>query len=565
MSQEKKILINLESLLGLSAQLNESNDDKSILGIALLSLMGKLKIFRGIVFIPDENGNNFVVQQSKGKNSIDKIPAFQINGICNVKDKQSLAGSCYEICIPVVYRKQLLAVICLSKKIDSLDLSDEEYYYASLVSTITANAINNARNIKLLLNEKTIVEQRNQLLTTLFEVSRDFNIFLTAEKIIKTLSYNLQGQLMISKFAVIYLNEESEKSDITHFDILINSFRQNLPNDELNQILDIKDTSFVDELVFKGKMKEWFKNNAVAVISPMTVQNKIRGYLLIGHKIGKIHFSEENLLFIKVIGNTAVLTLENLKLIEKEVERQKLENELSIALEIQKKLLPKAMPKVKGFDIYGMSQPSRLVGGDYFDFIELPDNKLLIAIADVSGKGMPAALLMANVQAALRALAPLEIPLKKMLNMINSIVFKNTEADKFVTFFCGILDIEKQLFKYINAGHNPPILTKANGSIELLQSGGIILGVLDNEIDYTVSEIQLSELDTIVFYTDGISEERNRNREEFGEKRLMNLIKSKSNENSRELVNSIIREVKLFAVADTQSDDITLISLKVKP
>jgi sigma-B regulation protein RsbU (phosphoserine phosphatase) len=312
-------------------------------------------------------------------------------------------------------------------------------------------------------------------------------------------------------------------------------------------------------------MKEWFKNNAVAVISPMTVQNKIRGYLLIGHKIGKIHFSEENLLFIKVIGNTAVLTLENLKLIEKEVERQKLENELSIALEIQKKLLPKAMPKVKGFDIYGMSQPSRLVGGDYFDFIELPDNKLLIAIADVSGKGMPAALLMANVQAALRALAPLEIPLKKMLNMINSIVFKNTEADKFVTFFCGILDIEKQLFKYINAGHNPPILTKANGSIELLQSGGIILGVLDNEIDYTVSEIQLSELDTIVFYTDGISEERNRNREEFGEKRLMNLIKSKSNENSRELVNSIIREVKLFAVADTQSDDITLISLKVKP
>ncbi|MFC2130245.1 GAF domain-containing SpoIIE family protein phosphatase [Bacteroidota bacterium] len=576
MSSESKISINLESLLALGDQLNETNDENSILNIALLSLMGKLKIFRGIVFVPDKTGEYFIPTLHKGKKQINKIRAIKIDTICQLKDGDGknneivLAG--YEICIPVIYRKELFAVICLSKTLDSKKLSDEEYYYASLVSTITSNALNNTKNRKLLINEKTIVESRNQLLTTLFEVSRDFNIFLSDDKIIKTLSYNLLGQLMITKYAVIYIEDfdvDTERENRKNVGkakhiVIQNTFKEHPPQHNLEELFVIKKTCYAEDIPMSRELEKWFKRNEVRVISPMTVQGDTKGFLLIGKKTGGIQFTEENLLFIQVIGNTSVLALENLKLIRMEVERQKLENELSLALEIQKNLLPKDVPGFEGFDLYGLSNPSRQVGGDYYDFIELPNGNLLIAIADVSGKGMPAALLMANVQAALRVLAPLSLPLDKLLNRLNYLVYNNTSADRFVTFFCGELNLKTMAFKYINAGHNPPIFNKSNGEIKFLTHGGIILGVLEDVIHYHTGEEKLQKGDVITFYTDGVSEAINEDNEEFGEKRLITCLKNNLQEKANKIIHNIIKDVKSHTQSQSQFDDITIVVLKAE-
>jgi len=583
MDGSSKILINLESLLALGGKLNETNDVASILNITLLSLMGKLKLFRGVVFLPDKTNEYFTPILTKGKQIIQEIKLFEINEICKISEKDSgneLLKAGYEICIPIIYRSELLALICLSGKLDSMEITDEEYYYISLVSNITANALNNTKNINLLLKEKNLVESRNQLLTTLFEVSRDFNVFLSEEKIIKTLSLNLLGQLMITKFAVIELDSEAEAGNKSgnasnsdndknnlplnnkNFNILKNTLKETPPNNLLQELFSCSDTCFTEELSVSKEIKVWLIENDVRVVSPMVMKSTIKGFLLIGKSTVGKNFTEENLLFIKVIGNTTVLALENLNLIKKEVERQKLENELSIALEIQKRLLPKKNPDLHGFDIYGTTQPSKFVGGDYYDFIKLPNGNLLVAIADVSGKGMPASLLMANVQAALRVMAPLGLPLNELIFRLNNLVYQNTSADRFVTFFAGELNSVDRTFKYINAGHNPPILYKSNGDIELLTSGGIILGVIENTDNYKSGFVTISDNDIIILYTDGVTESVDCDNNEYGENKLLQVIDLNKNATSHTLIEQIMNDVLKHSKSQQQHDDITIVSVK---
>jgi sigma-B regulation protein RsbU (phosphoserine phosphatase) len=574
---DSKILINLESLLALGAKLSETIDEKSILNITLLSLMGKLKLFRGIVFVPDDTYEFFIPIIIKGKTDIQQIRAFPIKEICKISDitdNHELFESGFEICIPIIYRDYFFAVICLSGKLDNSDMSEEEFYYASLVSNIAANAMNNTRNINLLLREKNTVESKNQLLTTLFEVSRDFNVFLSEEKIIKTLELNLLGQLMITNFAVIFNDvdnrnyaEEAQENQAgfnqnINLKILKNTFKENLPIDLLPDLFHCNETCFTNELVIKDELMQWLQRNNVWVVSPMLMKSEIKGFLLIGKsRVGR-QFSQENLLFIKVIGNTTVLAIENLKMIQKEVERQKLENELAIALEIQNRLLPKKNPEIIGFDIYGTTKPSKFVGGDYFDFIKLPNGNLLVAIADVSGKGMPAALLMANFQAGLRALAAMDIPLSELVTRLNVLIYNNTTADRFITFFAGELDSDSREFKYINAGHNPPILMQADGKLELLTSGGIILGVIENTVHYKQGKIKLGHNDIILLYTDGVTESIDKNHCEYGEKRLLQTINKEKYLSSKQIIESIMLDVNQHAQAQPQYDDITLIAIK---
>lgn len=295
----------------------------------------------------------------------------------------------------------------------------------------------------------------------------------------------------------------------------------------------------------------------------MYVQGAVRGILLIGKRMNGENFTNENLQFIEALGNTAIAALENERLFQEELDKKQLEREMELALEIQKNLLPDDIPPIPGFDVAGKSIPARLVGGDYFDVIKLSENRYLFAIADVSGKGMPAALLMANVQAALRSLAPLDLPLKQLIERVNQIVYQNTSADKFVTFFGGILDCTSKEFHYINAGHNPPMLFRAaSGAIEMLTEGGIILGITDAPFEYLSGNASFGKKDVLALFTDGITEAMNKNRKEFGEDRLKfevsNCIESKSND----IISNIINAVTEHAGEAVQSDDITLLIIK---
>jgi serine phosphatase RsbU (regulator of sigma subunit) len=251
---------------------------------------------------------------------------------------------------------------------------------------------------------------------------------------------------------------------------------------------------------------------------------------------------------------------------EEALAREKLERELKTAREIQERLLPDKMPKITGFEISGTSLPSLQVGGDYFDFLDLGKGYLGIAIGDVSGKGIPAALLMANLQASLHGQALEPAGVASVVSRINNLLARSTDSHMFTTFFYGTLDKVKAAFTFTNAGHNHPMLFRSDGRIERLDKGGMILGFLEDQA-YEQDTISLDPGDVLVLFTDGITEARgpgNISREDvfFGEERLVEVCRRNLDKSARRIQSAILKAVVEFTRDQPQSDDITLVIIK---
>ena len=235
--------------------------------------------------------------------------------------------------------------------------------------------------------------------------------------------------------------------------------------------------------------------------------------------------------------------------------------ELQRAREIQDSLLPKKIPQLPGFEVASAWQPARAVGGDYFDVLKLGENRLAICIADVSGKGVPAALLMANVQASLRAsVRDLDSP-ARVCSIINGMLCESIAADRFVTFFCGVLDAASRTFRYCNAGHPYPILV-SSGAVRTLDQGGAVLGVFP-AWTYQNSSVDLSSGDRLLLFTDGITEAEGQQGEEFGMEKVAAFAKAHAANSAAKMNQQLLAEVTEFCGARFQ-DDATLLVLAVK-
>jgi sigma-B regulation protein RsbU (phosphoserine phosphatase) len=240
---------------------------------------------------------------------------------------------------------------------------------------------------------------------------------------------------------------------------------------------------------------------------------------------------------------------------------QEQEREIAEAKAIQEKLLPREIPQMPGYEIATAWQSARLVGGDYFDILPLDDKTLGICIADVAGKGMPAALLMSNLQAAVRGLSSLSIAPDLLCSRLNSIVYRNTESDRFITFFYAHLDGSARRLTYVNAGHNAPFVVRSDGSHERLRDGGAVLGVFAGR-NYETGSAQLSAGDRVILFTDGVTEACNPAGEEFGEARLLRLLEDYRTLSANELQAKIIAVVAEFS-GGRWLDDATLLVLAV--
>jgi sigma-B regulation protein RsbU (phosphoserine phosphatase) len=260
--------------------------------------------------------------------------------------------------------------------------------------------------------------------------------------------------------------------------------------------------------------------------------------------------------------NERRMKLENEKL---EFEMAKKNAELQIAAEIQRNFLPETIPKTQGFDIAAKSIPAKEVGGDFFDVIPLPmsNTRTGIMIADVSGKGVPAALFMALSRIVVRVTAMWFKKPSEVISFANPIIANNSKTGMFVTLFYGVIDNESRTLTYVNAGHNPPlVLRKDTGEIEELNLTGVAVGALD-DAEYTQEELQLSPGDVIVLYTDGITEAINDREEMYDVPQLIETIRKTGDSSSQEIVDEIIRSVFAFTGSQPQFDDITLMVVKV--
>jgi phosphoserine phosphatase RsbU/P len=244
---------------------------------------------------------------------------------------------------------------------------------------------------------------------------------------------------------------------------------------------------------------------------------------------------------------------------------QKLEAETEQALEeareIQQELLPTEIPQIPGYQISGAWKPARLVGGDYFDVLDFGKDRVALCIADVVGKGMPAALLMSNLQAAIKAVAADSVPPQELCAKLNRFMCTNTAADKFITLFYGLIDAPTRKLVYTNAGHNSPILLRRDGSLVRLPEGGVALGIFP-EWRYEAGEVHLAPGDRLVLFTDGVTEAMSPQGEEFGEERLLALMTADLKLGAVQLQDKILQAVAKFSAGDLY-DDATLIVMIV--
>lgn len=297
---------------------------------------------------------------------------------------------------------------------------------------------------------------------------------------------------------------------------------------------------------------------------PLQTDDDVLGLIYVDSPNAWRQFRREDLNLLTVMANVAAMRIERERLAATEESRKMLLRELQQAAEIQNQFLPKTAPRVPGFQLAGFNIPCHSVGGDYYDFIPLPGGKVIVALGDVAGKGMPAALLMVNLQARMQVLTEHPSSPIEMVSVLNRAMFKVCPGNRFVTFFLAEIDPDTGALSFSNAGHNPPILVRGDGSCETLEGGGPVLGVLDR-MPYTGAVCQLQDGDTVTIFSDGVTEAANEAGDEYGEQRLEELLVSNRHLSAEELVRLIHADVRAFAGEAAQNDDVTIVVMKRVP
>jgi sigma-B regulation protein RsbU (phosphoserine phosphatase) len=292
----------------------------------------------------------------------------------------------------------------------------------------------------------------------------------------------------------------------------------------------------------------------------MSLKGKMIGLLTLFNKKSEAGFTGDDQRLLSIIASQSAHVLEHARLLQKEQQLLKLEEEYRMAKEIQLNILPKQIPEISGYDIFALNIPAREVGGDYYDFINLPENKIAFCLGDITGKGLPAAMLMANLQATLRGQALTQKNVSDNIKNSNLLLFNSTAENRFATLFYGELDFINHTITYCNAGHDAPISIFQN-KISRLTEGGLLLGSFDfAEFEQVSKLIEPGEL--LLIYSDGVTEAMNNTNEEFGEEKLLSILKSNVNLLAKELIDKIVSEVKTHSSKVEQSDDITLMAIK---
>ena len=309
---------------------------------------------------------------------------------------------------------------------------------------------------------------------------------------------------------------------------------------------------------------QWDPSVHSLLCAPMMVKSNLIAVLTVYNKRDNAQFSEEDQRLLAIIAGQSAQVMENARLYEEERALQEMKEEVRLAARIQMDLLPKDAPRISGYDIAGRSIAAQVVGGDYFDFIPCGGDRFAVCLGDVSGKGLPASLLMANLQATLRGQTLLNPPARVCLERSNRLLYQSTSSEKFVTLFYSILDPANHTLSFSNAGHDAPILLARGGGIRRLETGGVVLSIME-EFPYEEETVQLGPGDMIVVYSDGVTEAVNPHQELFGEARLAETIRAHRDASASAMVDHVVAAVKAYAGTAPQMDDITLVVLRRLP
>jgi sigma-B regulation protein RsbU (phosphoserine phosphatase) len=553
----------LRALLETSRLLSSSLEIDFVLGNLLLTAMSKLFVTRGVVLLDDPLAGSHRVEAVKGMPALargdlvrlDAVPDTIVHG---ESVPEALRERGVALLLPIAYHERAIGLVGLGPKAVGGAFGADELAFVDSLVHMSATAVHNARMVEELKDANRDLGHKVQQLDTLFDLSQEFNRTLDADRAVKLLSFALMGQLLIGRY-VFLLRERGARLEpvaARNAEPLDEEARDRLGALKRLLILD-------DEAEAWGELRD----AGFALALPLRMQEETRGVLLLGPRRTGAPFEADDVDFLTALGALVLNSVENARGVAALVEKERLEEELRLAREIQERLLPRDVPAFPPLDLAGLALPSRFVAGDYFDLVPLDADRLLFAVADVSGKGMPASLLMANLQACLHvlrgSLADGLLDLAAATARVNAVIHQNTGMTSFITFFWGIYDRRDGGVRYVNAGHNHPMLLRADGSVERLETGGVLLGVL-KDMPYAEGATTLAPGDSLTLFTDGVTEAWSADDpdDEYGEHRLLAPLAAHHTEPAASILAAVRNDVLAFTGGGTLDDDLTLVVVR---
>ena len=544
----------LQALFQTSQVLTSSLELYSVLSNLLLTAMGKLLVPRGIALLYDPEKQNWRVIVVKGVPAVEEgsrleLPPLISETLIAGEDLPALLHSLgIRLLLPVRDDQSDIGAIALGSKITGASFQEEELQFVQSLVNMASTAVRNSLILEELRRTNLDLDSTVQQLNTLFELSKEFNATVDRSHVLKIFSFALMGHMVVHGH-LFYLRRPDGTFKLV-------SGKQITTKGLAMEFLD-----GIQDLV-RAKPEDHLDQNGIAIALPIQQQGAVHGVLCLGAKMNDSPYDRKDIEFLYALGSLAVTAIQNVELIEERIAKQQLEEELRMARTIQRRLLPDKIPEVPGIEISTLALSSREVGGDYFDVAPLNKNRTLFMIADVTGKGVPAALLMSSIHACTHVMLPMDLTLQEAIEHTNRMLYENTDPDKFITAFAAVYYPDKSL-AFVNAGHEPPLLIRANGQVERLSDGGPLLGIIPNT-SYEAGYITLAPGDLIIMYTDGVTEAMGKAMDEYTEKRLLDLALTNRNCSVDALTELIQSDIQQFTgPVEMLSDDRTLIVIKV--
>jgi len=460
------------------------------------------------------------------------------------------------LCYPLTLRGKFFGVIEAINKIDGgFDDSDLDIF--NVLSDHIALAIYNAQ---LYRKSKQQALQRK----TLFEISKQLMSPLTLDEVLHNILLALQKVVEFDAGGIYLIdNRSGDVESITSLGyekVLEADLRLKIGEGIVGSVARSGNPEIVPDVSKDERYIAARPRSKSEIVVPVVSDGKMIGVINLENDSLNA-FTEEDLEVLLTFASQAAISIERARMYKYMLDQKKIEQQLSIARTIQKTFLPDRVPEIEGYDMWGANIPSGEVGGDYYDFIEIVNNQMGIAIADVSGKGIPASLIMASFRASLLAEIRNNYAIRSICQKVNNLMCESMEPENFVTAIYGVLDTKNSIFTFSNCGHNPGFLLRGDDTVEELIEGGMILGV-KRDSTYEERPMYISQRDILCLYTDGVTEAENSDGEQFETERLIDLIRKNREASAADIGRKVIQAVRNFAAADHAMDDLTLIIVK---
>ncbi|MDQ3290318.1 MAG: PP2C family protein-serine/threonine phosphatase [Bacteroidota bacterium] len=390
-------------------------------------------------------------------------------------------------------------------------------------------------------------------LSALLEVTQAINGNLTDQDLYKIYHFTLLAQLQISRLGLFVLEDtwECKVNFGTNYNFLNTT---SLPP----AITCLTEISYITDLNLDAQWNEF------ETVVPILQNRKILAFVLIGNS--QAYYSTLGALsFVQTLSNIILVAMQNRRMARLRLAEEAIRNEIKIAREVQAMLFPKSLPNDDAVAVHASYLPHSSIGGDYYDYVPIDEDRFLFCIADVSGKGVPASLLMSNFQAGLRTVLRQSPNLLTVVNELNHLIYCNAIAEKFVTAFFGIYNRRTNVLSYVNAGHNSPVLLHEDNTVQLLTEGCTMLGIFEALPFISVTEVPIPKKSLIMCYTDGLTEVFNTDEDEYGLENTIKFLQNYRNLPLPTLHEELLEEIKAHNQGSTSfHDDITLLSCRFK-